>query len=180
MRRLVAAGAVTGGVLLLGLGLLFLVGSAGQARRMLVAVLALGVGGVAVGLGLRAWRALERSRPEVVRGEILEAARRRSGVVSEPDLIAVLGARWSVGRQVLETLGTEGECQTRSEQGRLLYVFPALQPRLMVRRCEYCGAELPLEGEVTSCPSCGGTIKLGVERVGLRDGDAYSMDDEGT
>jgi len=175
IRRLAAAVGCSAGVLLVGLGLLFLVGSAGQARRLAVAVLALALGGVAAGLGLRAWRRLGRLRPEVLRGEILEAARRRSGIVSEADLVAVLGSRWEAGSAVLRELVGEGVCE--SDAGRRLYVFPSLQPRLAVRRCEYCGSELPLEGEVTSCPSCGGTIKLGVERVALRDGDAYSMDE---
>ena len=175
IKRVAAAAVCSAGALVMGLGLLFLVGSAGQARRLVVAVLGLALGGVAAGFGLRAWRRLDRLRPEVLRREILAAARRRSGIVSEDDLIAALGRRWAAGSAVLRVLVAEGVCQ--GDAGRRLYVFPSLQPRLAVRRCEYCGSELPLEGEVTSCPSCGGTIKLGVERVALRDGDGYSMDE---
>jgi hypothetical protein len=174
---MVAVVLVGAGALLMALGLLFLVGAAGQARRLAVAAIALGVGGASAGLGLRSWRALERFRPEVLRGEILAEARRRSGAVSEADLIAVLGPRWEAARPVLGALAAEGACQSRTESGRRLYVFPDMEPRLAVRRCEYCGGELPLEGEVTSCPSCGGTLKLGVERVALRDGGAYRMDE---
>jgi hypothetical protein len=175
IKRLAAAAVCSAGVLVMGLGLLFLIGSAGQTRRLAVAVLALALGGVAAGFGLRAWRRLDRLRPEVLRGEILDAARRRSGIVSEDDLVAALGRRWAAGSAVLRALVAEGVCE--SDAGRRLYVFPSLQSRLAVRRCEYCGSELPLEGEVTSCPSCGGTVRLGVERVGPRDGDAYRMDE---
>ena len=72
----------------------------------------------------------------------------------------------------------EGLCQQRSGSGEDHYLFQSLQARLLVRRCEYCGAEaeLPLAGEIATCPNCGGTVKTQVESRALA-GDRYGMDE---
>ena len=57
------------------------------------------------------------------------------------------------------------------------YLFPDMQPRLTVRKCQYCDAELPIVQELSSCPNCGGNFKTQVERVSLSKDDAYSMDE---
>ena len=57
-------------------------------------------------------------------------------------------------------------------------LFPDLQPRLLARRCEYCGAELPIRQEISSCPSCGGVITTGVVRRSLASGEVFAMDDD--
>jgi hypothetical protein len=176
MTRLIYAVLVLAGVLLAGLGFLFLVGSAGSVRRLGVAVIGLALGGVLAGFGVRGIKALARSLPEAVRAEILAEARRRSGSLSATDIAALLGERWPAGRAVLATLESEGVCQRQTEQGADFYLFPSMQPRLAVRRCEYCGSELPLDEATTSCPKCGGTVRTAAERLSLRQDDAYRMD----
>jgi hypothetical protein len=176
MKRLLLAGLVVGGVGLAGLGLLFLIGSAGRMHRLAIAAILLASGAICVGMGLRGLRSLSRLEPEVVRAEILAEARRRIGSVSEADLAASLGARWGASGGVLEALISEDVCRRHVEAGGVFYVFPGLQPRLAVRRCEYCSAELPLEGLITTCPKCGGTVRTGVERLTLREDD-YRMDE---
>ena len=52
-----------------------------------------------------------------------------------------------------------------------LFVFPELQPRLVLRRCEYREAEVSIAAEATTCPRQ-------VERKSLSGGDAYKMDEE--
>jgi hypothetical protein len=175
MKRLFLVGLAVCGVGLAGLGLLFLIGSAGRAHRLAIAAISLAAGAVCLGFGLRGLRALSRLDPGAVRAEILAEARRRSGSVSESDLAASLGARWGVGRDVLAMLASEDVCRRHVEASGTFYLFPGLQPRLAVRRCEYCSAELPLEGAVATCPKCGGAVKLGVERLTLREDD-YRMD----
>ncbi len=176
MKRLFLAGLVVASVGLAGLGLLFLIGSAGRGYRLASAAILLASGAICAGLGLRGLRAAARLEPEALRAEILAEARRRSGSVPETDMAAVLGARWAAGRDVLAALAAEGVCSRHVEGVDALYVFPGLQPRLAVRRCEYCSAELPLEGDVASCPKCGGTVKTGVERLTVRE-DSYRMDE---
>jgi Zn finger protein HypA/HybF involved in hydrogenase expression len=50
-------------------------------------------------------------------------------------------------------------------------------PRLTIRRCEYCDAEISLEEELARCPNCGGSIKTDVEKLSLSKGDFFSMDE---
>jgi hypothetical protein len=176
MKRLGLALLVVVGLGLGALGLLFLIGSAGRWQRLVVALIGLSLGAACVGLGLRGIRALRRLDPAAMRAEILAEARRRSGSVSETDLTALLGERWASGRDVLAGLASEGVCRRHVEAAGVFYVFPGLQPRLAVRRCEYCSAELPLAEDVTTCPKCGGTIRTAVERVTLPE-DAYRMDE---
>ena len=177
MRRTIAVALVLLGIALIAFGLLFLVGSAGRAYRVGIAVVGLALGGVCVGFGIRWFKAENRKAPAFIRAEVLELARRRSGEISEPDLMALLGQRWSLALEPLQRLMAEGVCEKRVVEGVDYYVFTAMQPRISVRRCDFCDAELPLEPSVSSCPNCGGTIKTDVEAVSLSKDEAYSMDD---
>lgn len=177
MKRFLAVVLVLLGVLTVLFGLLFLLGAAGQVHRYVVATIGLlaGAGLVAVGGGL--YRRAGALRPEHLKAEVLALASRRSGEVSEADLRAGLGGRWRYAQPVLDGMVAEGSCTRSIVDGILMYAFPGLLPRLVVRRCEFCQAELPLERELTSCPVCGGTIRTGVEQVSLSGGDHYDMDE---
>jgi hypothetical protein len=177
MKRLAGVALVLGGVGLVLLGLLFLVGAAGRAGRYLVGVVSLTLGGTVAGLGARLVKEAAAASPERLRAEILELARRRSGEVSEAEVGAELGTRAAGAPAVLAALEGERLCVRRSREGATYFVFESLQPRLVVRRCEYCNAELPVSGNVTSCPTCGGSVKTQVESRSLSGGDAYRMDD---
>ena len=178
MKRVLAAAAVALGAVLILLGLLFLVGSAGQARRLAVAVISLASGAVLTGVGVRTFKRAEALLPEVLRADILALARERNGEVAESELAARLGDRFAAARPVLDILATEGLCSCRSVGGSTHFVFPSLQPRLTTLRCEYCGAELPISESVRSCPSCGGTVATRVVRRSMAAGEVFGMDDE--
>lgn len=177
MRRLFAGGLVAAGGILVALGLLFVIGSGGQARRVAIGVVLLVIGAVVAGVGVRMHRQEEAMRPEQLRAEILELARRRSGEISETDIEAALGRRASSAETVLRTMVADGECQRSSVEGITYYTFPDLQPRLAVRRCQFCSAELPLSRDLATCPSCGGLIRTEVRRVAASREDEYSMDE---
>lgn len=82
MKRKSASILVAVGVMSTALGLLFLAASQGQERRLVVAVVGTGLGAVLTGLGVWAFKRLDRVLPEHVRGEPLALARREG---SEPD-----------------------------------------------------------------------------------------------
>jgi hypothetical protein len=178
MKRALAVAAVVPGVVLLLFGLLFLVGSAGKGRRLAVAAVSLAAGAVLAGLGLRTWRRADAESPERLRADILALAKERNGEVAMTGVAARLGDRLAAARPVIETLATEGLCERRSSGGAVYLVFPSLQPRLTVRRCQYCHAELPIAEDVTTCPSCGGTVTAAVVRRSMAAGEAFAMDDE--
>jgi Zn finger protein HypA/HybF involved in hydrogenase expression len=177
MKRLSGALLTAAGVILILLGLLFLVGAGGQARRVVIGVVGLGLGGVAAGFGLRLVKQAAAASPEQVRAEILELARRRSGEIALTDVRAALGRRTDVAREVLEALVAEGACTRHARSGSEYFVFRDLQPRLMERYCEYCEAELPLNQELAKCPNCGGTLETRVASHSLGEGEAYHMDE---
>lgn len=177
MKRLFAAALVLVGSAALFFGLLFLVGSAGQLTRLVVAAVGLGVGAVAIGFAARLFKQARREAPAALEAEILALAKREDGEVSEHELRAQLGTRFALAEPVLRSLQAAGTCRLGRAQGGAYYSFPHLQPRLAVRRCEFCQAELPLDDDLVSCPQCGGTVRTGVQRLSLSDGDAYSMDE---
>lgn len=165
------------GVAMLLLGLLFLVGSAGQARRLAVAAVSLALGAVTTGLGVRSCRRAAASDPERLEADILALGHRGNGEVSEAELAAALGDRLDTARPVLNRLLAAGTCRRQVKDGTAYLLFPALQPRLLLRRCEYCGAELPIVEQATRCPACGGAVKVEVVQRSLAAGEVFAMDD---
>ena len=178
MKRLVGVLLTGLGVVLVLLGLLFLVASAGKPRRLAVAGVGLALGAVATGLGVRSWRRAEALTPERLRADILALAGARNGEVAENELAAALGDRLAAAGPVLDALLAGGTCSRRVAGGAVYLLFPELQPRLQARTCQYCGAELPIATEVATCPQCGGAITTHVVRRSLAAGEVFAMDEE--
>jgi len=177
MKRVLGILLVLCGVSFVLLGLLFIVGAAGRTGRFVAAVVLLALGGAAAGVGVRLYKEAAADSPEQLRAEILDLARRRNGELAEADVAATLGRRAAGADAVLAAMVSEGICERRLAGGASYYLFSELQPRLLVRRCEFCQAELPLQQELTTCPGCGGTIKTQVESRSLAGGDHYRMDE---
>ncbi|MCB9558724.1 MAG: hypothetical protein H6707_21585 [Deltaproteobacteria bacterium] len=177
MNRLLASIAVAVGVALIALGLLFLVAAIGTPRRLVVAAVGLALGAVSTGFGLRAYRRSLRDTPLVVRGDILALARRQGGEISAAEIAAEVGARGEVATAVLSQMVKAGICQRIEASTGARYLFESLKPQLIIARCEYCQAELPLNQQLDSCPRCGGTIATRLERRDLQDDKLYRMDE---
>jgi hypothetical protein len=178
MKRLASVASTLLGIGLVLLGLLFLIGAGGRGSRYLIAVVSLAVGGALAGVGIRLFKQAEAASPAQLRAEILELARRQDGEISEAEVQAVLGRRGDGAGAVLAALEAEGICRRQMKGGAPHFLFGELQPRLVVRRCEYCSAELPLDESISECPNCGGTVKTQRERRPLAADELYSMDQE--
>jgi Zn finger protein HypA/HybF involved in hydrogenase expression len=165
------------GVVLMAFGLLFLVGAGGQMRRVVIGVAALGLGAVATGFGVRSFKRAQLWSPEQLRAEILETARRKNGELAMSDIEARLGRRVRVVDPVLEQMILEGVAREGHADGGRYFVFPHLQPRLMVRFCRYCDAEFPISEERDSCPNCGGALETRVATRSLSEGKVFAMGD---
>jgi hypothetical protein len=176
MRKTLAAIQVFTGGLCLLLGLLFLIGSAGTARRLVVAAIFLLAGGVLAGLGARAWRRADQLLPERLEAVILDAAKREDGEIAADELTAALGWKAPHAQSVLEDLLARGVCRRSQRGGELFYLFTGLQTRLTLLVCEYCGAEYPLSSGTETCPACGGPVSRTVVTRTLSDGSSFSMD----
>ncbi|MBW2527666.1 MAG: hypothetical protein JRI23_26020 [Deltaproteobacteria bacterium] len=162
-----------GGILM---GLLFLVGSAGKGYRLAAAAVMLVVGAALTALGVRFGRQANAVTPERLRLELLALAKRSDGEVAEAEIAAAFGDRAVAASEELAAMVRAGICRERLAGGATYYLFPELQPRLVVRRCEYCQAELPLDDDVTECPRCGGTVDTRRETRAVSGDDLYSMD----
>ena len=177
MKRLGSIFLVIFGIGLILFGLLFLIGSAGKAHRLAIGAASLALGAVLAGLGIRFFKQADMILPAYIKAEIMEMARVHNGEVSEPDIQAKLGRRFKHSLEVLADMQAKGICARRNKTGVFYYVFDDIIPRLTIRRCEFCGAEISLEEETASCPNCGGTIKTNVEKLSLSKGDFFSMDE---
>jgi hypothetical protein len=166
---------LAGGALFL-LGLLFLVGAGGAGHRYAIAVVALGAGAALLGFGVRGFRAADADSPEQILAEVLELARHGNGEVSELEVCAALGRRASLVPPVLAKLVEEKLCERRAKDGSTFYLFADLQPRLFVKKCRYCGAELSIASQAPKCPRCGGELASAVARHAVS-ADAYKMDE---
>lgn len=167
---------VAGGVLFL-FGLLFLVGASGHGSRYLVGAVGLAAGAVLLGFGIRWFRAADADSPEQVLTELLEAARKRNGELSELEIGAALGRRAALAAPLLEKLVAQRLCERKAAGAGVSYVFKDLQPRLFVRKCQFCGTETSIASQADKCPRCGGVFAASAERKDVGDGGAYRMDE---
>ncbi len=161
----------------MALGLLFLVGSGAKPYRIGVGAICLGLGAVSLGYGVKLFKRANKLLPSYITEEILELARKKNGVVSEQDIMALLGSRWMYARKPLQQMLSGGTCKKKAKNQADYYIFEAMLPRLAIKRCEFCGAELPLDEEITSCPNCGGTVRTEAESISLPRSGVFSMDE---
>ncbi|HEY3452709.1 MAG TPA: hypothetical protein VGK67_40565 [Myxococcales bacterium] len=173
MKRGVGVVLAIGGGMLFLLGLLFVVGAAGQGSRYLVGAVGLGAGAVLLGFGIRWFRAADADAPEQILAELLAAAGRRNGELSEMEIGAALGKRAALAVPLLEKLVAQHLCERQGSA----YVFKDLQPKLFVRKCQFCGAETSIASLATKCPRCGGDIDTRAERKDVGEGGVYRMDE---
>lgn len=178
MGRVSAIASNAAGLFLLLLGLLFLLGAAGQIRRVFIGLVFMGAGAILMGLGIRALKRLALITSEKLREDILELARRQDGEIAWKEVVAKLGWRAEHGLPVIEQMMREGSCRRRLRKSETFYIFPELQPRLMVLYCEYCKAEYPISSDQTSCPNCGGPLVTRVAVRSLSEGEFFGMDEE--
>jgi len=176
MRRGTGTALVVVGIVIVAFGLLFLVGSAGMARRLATAAVLLVGGAVAAGFGLRGIRRADAVRPELLEAAILELARREDGEISREEIEAALGWRAEHAWPVLDRMALEGRCLREARGGTFHYRFPDLQPRLVLLVCDYCGAEYPLNPPLTTCPACGGPVSRRIVTRSLAGKDLFAMD----
>lgn len=167
---------VAGGVLMILFGLLFLVGASGQARRVVIGIAGLGLGAVAAGCGVRALKLALAGSEERIRAQIMALAERHNGEISEEEIAAELGTRAKAAEKVLQGLLNSGICRRENHNGGVFYIFPKLQPRLLVRYCTYCKTEFDLTEDIDKCPNCAGPIETRVASFSMSTGGYFHMD----
>jgi hypothetical protein len=145
-------------------GLLFLCAATRQPSRLLLAVILLliGVGMAAYSAyGLRRLRDLD---PENLSDRITALAERTpEAEVNLSQVVAELQVPDEAAQAALNLLKQKHQCQVEYRDGQMVYVFPGLKERKLVRRCTYCGTTFSVKDPVHQCPNCGGEVQLARE-----------------
>lgn len=178
MRRFVTVAIVVFGCSALLLGLLFVIGSAAKMQRLVIGGVLVASGAGMVGIGVRRFKGDAANSPQRLRADILELAKREDGEISREEVIAMAGLRAQAAATVLETLVAEGVCRRTERKGSQVFVFPHLQPRLTVLRCDYCATEQDLNSGLDTCPRCGGPLQKSIVARSLAEGQVFNMDEE--
>lgn len=162
------------GLVLAGLGAVFLIGSYGIASRLAAGGI-LGASGLALMVaGIILFRRGLRFSPAGIRNELLRLAKINNGELTAEAITGSLGSSDAVGFQVA-ALVREGVAAERTRDNRRYYLFEDFQVRMLLKKCPYCGSDYPVRDVVEKCPSCGGDLK--VDRSMLAKGnDKFSMD----
>lgn len=148
------------GVGLLGLGLLFLMGSGGQSSRSLTGFVMLGVGVASLigGSGLRS--SVIKNMPSMIDADMIRLASRSDGRISVGMVVSDLHITRGQALESLDRLSGNGTARPEPTDDGVIYIFERVKPKRKIRKCVYCGAEYPVSKPITKCENCGGEVKI--------------------
>jgi DNA-directed RNA polymerase subunit RPC12/RpoP len=146
--------------LALGLAMLFLCVAVNVPERMPLALVLLVVGAVGTG-----WSGLSYSRwlslqPGPLGVRITALAEQNSGEVSLAQVVSGLNAPADAAMAAMNDLQQKGQGHMEPRKDTMMFVFPGLKERKMVRKCVYCGNTFPVRDPLQKCPSCGGRLEV--------------------
>jgi hypothetical protein len=148
------------GAAFLATGLIFLCAAAQNTARLPIALaLAIIGAGIAAWAGFR-WQRARQLSPEVLDDRITVLAANHEAEVSLAQVVSALNVPDEAARSALARLEAGGLCIQEHRNGQILYVFPGLKERKVVRRCSYCGSEYSVREPLTKCTNCGGTLEI--------------------
>jgi hypothetical protein len=144
----------------LGLALLFLCAAVSVPERWPLAIALVVVGGAGVG-----WSGLEhgkwlRRQPGALAARITALAEQNSGEISLAQVMSALKVRGEEAMAAMNDLQQKGQCHMEPRKETMMFVFPGLKERKMVRKCVYCCSTFPVRDPLQKCPSCGGNLEL--------------------
>ena len=84
-----------------------------------------------------------------------------------------VGSAGGVAEEILGQMLVSGDCERRGDT----FLFPALQPRVVLRRCDHCEHEAPLASDDERCPSCGASMTVRRETKADADDGLYCMEE---
>lgn len=148
------------GVAFLGGGLIFLCAAAENTARLPIAVALVVIGGGLASWAGTRWRRARQLSPEVLDDRITVLAANHDAELSLAQVVSALNVPDEAARSALARLEAGGICTQEHRNGQILYVFPGLKERKVVRRCSYCGSEYSVREPLTKCSNCGGTLEI--------------------
>jgi hypothetical protein len=160
MNRIVYFAVFVASSIALGVALLFFCAAVNVPERLTLAIVLLVLGGAGVG-----WSGLEygkwlRRQPKALAARITELADQNSGEISLAQVMSALKVQGEEAMAAMNDLQQKGQCHIEPRKETMMFVFPGLKERKMVRKCVYCGSTFPVRDPLQKCPSCGGNLEL--------------------
>ena len=146
--------------IVLGTGLLFLCASTSVPERTPLAALLLVVGTIGAAATAYFYSRWYGRQPGVLATRITDLADRGGGEIAVAQVISELRVPASVAQAAMDDLVQKGQAHSEGRGGQILYVFPGLKERKMVRKCVYCGSTFPVKQPLQKCPNCGGNLEM--------------------
>ena len=142
-------------------GLLFLCAATRQPSRLLLAVTLLVIG---AGLAAFSGKTLQRLRelnPENLSDRITSLAEKiPEAEVNLSQVVAELQVPDEAALAALKLLEQKQQCRAEHRDGQIVYVFPGLREKKLIRRCAHCGSTFSVKEPLHECPNCGGGVEL--------------------
>ncbi len=146
--------------LLLGLGVLFLCAAVTVPERMWLAIVLLVLGAIGAGWSAYGYRRWASVQPGELAARVTDLAAQNNGELALSQVMSAYGIPASAATAAMDELVNKGQCRREARADQVIYVFPGLKERKVVRKCAYCGSTFPVKQTLQKCPNCGGNLEL--------------------
>ncbi len=160
MSRIVYLAVFVVSALVLALGVLFLCAAITVPERAPLAIVLLAVGALGAGWSAFAYRRWSSVQPSSLAVQIASLAADHDGELAVSQVMSASGTTESAATAALAELAQKGQCRREARADQVVYVFPGLKERKMVRKCAFCGSTFPVKQALQKCPNCGGALEL--------------------
>lgn len=148
-------------VVFLSGGLLFLCAASNQPSRLPLALILLVIGAALATFGGLTIRRLRDLDPENLSDRITALAEKTpEAEVNLSQVVAELVVPDEAALAALNLLERKHQCRREHRDGQMVYVFPGLKEKKLVRRCAHCGSIFSVKEPLHQCPHCGGDVEL--------------------
>ncbi len=146
--------------LVLALGVLFLCAASAVPERMPLAIILLVLGAAGAGWSGWSYRRWASVQPASLAASITDMAAQNNGELALSQVMSEFGVTASTATAALDELVNRGQVRREARADQVMFVFPGLKERKMIRKCAYCGSTFPIKQPLHKCPNCGGNLEI--------------------
>ncbi|HOT77594.1 MAG TPA: zinc ribbon domain-containing protein [Candidatus Wallbacteria bacterium] len=150
---------IAAGAAFILLGLLFLIASMTNPARMNIAAVSGFIGAALMYFSFSAIAHINFNSPDNLAALILKIARKNNGYFTAAEVIARLNITAEKFDEVIDYMLRGRMASEETRDGAIVYKTDSAGSTVK-RKCEFCGSEFNVRDSLTSCPSCGGNVKM--------------------
>ncbi len=162
------------GLALLLLGIMFIIASDNEKRRVITGIILSPFGLLLLVFGIRFFREGLSLSPQRIREKILKLAAQNHGELPENVIMGEIGKSDILDFQLISMINS-GIAKKTFRDGQTFFLFSQFNMKLIVKQCPYCGNDYPVRDDIETCSSCGGDLRVSIERK-VDEDNSYSMD----